>query len=406
MPNFKYAAVKRNGEPVSGVIEGASRTDVMDQLLNSGILPSLVEPVKPNAGRGQLFRNGGKKRAKKSDVELLMRELSRLLRAGVSLDQALETIAATTEGSGLGSAASQLTQDVRSGQSLSEAMASYGDPFDRVTVTLVEAAEMAGAMTTVFDRTAESLKRAKKLKDAVTTALVYPAMLLLVSVAAILMMLITVVPEFESMLTDTEGEIPGLTTMIFSVSAFLRGHGLLLLAGTAGGLLGLSFAARQPAFRAGAMEVANRIPIVGALLQKAAAARLCRGLGVLVMNGIQLLAALRTLAGSAPSPREERMIRGAAETLEGGASFGEAVEQHQLLPVLATRMVGIGEKSGQLGPMLIDVAEIYEDDVQDGFKRLVTLLEPLLILFLGFIVGGVIISILTAIMTVNDIVGV
>ncbi|MEM1410142.1 MAG: type II secretion system F family protein, partial [Pseudomonadota bacterium] len=338
-------------------------------------------------------------------VELLLRELARLLRAGISLDQALETISVTTEGSGLGTTSAQLADDVRGGKALSEAMRSYGEPFDIVTVTLVEAAEAAGALTEVFERTAESMKRSKQLRTSVQTAMVYPAMLLLVSVTAVILLLITVVPEFEGILSDNDAGLPWSTVLIFDTSAFLRSNGIVLVAGLAASVFGLTTLMQRPSFRAGLAELSEKLPILGGLLQKAAAARLCRSLGVLLVNRIKLLSALQTLAGTGSTKAQTDRILETAQSLEAGESFGDAVASSGMLPVLATRMVTIGEKSGQLGQMLVDVAQIYEEDVQDGFKRLVTLLEPLLILTLGFVIGGIIVSILTAIMTVNTIVG-
>lgn len=405
MPLYKYRAVSAAGEVLDGEMEAPSTATVAERLAEMGHTPVRAEEAS-KAGRRKfdgaaLLRL--RRRVSRRDLALVTRELSTLLHAGVPLDRSLEILATIVERKYLSGAIDQVLRRVRSGDSLADAMATRPRDFPDFYNSMVKAGEVGGVLDQVLERLAEFLERSQAIADSVRSALVYPVILVVVACISLIVLLTAVIPQFRPLFESAGQALPLPMLVLVGVGDIFSTFWWAFLIGIAAAVMFARRALSQHDTRLKFHAAALRWPLVGALVRKTEAARFCRMLSTLLRNGVGLLSALavtgNTLNNLALSEATDR----AAAAVKEGRSLSRACADEDVLPPLALSLIRVGEETGELERMLDQVAEIQERDVQRTIGRLLSLLVPALTIGLGLIVAVVIVTLLSAILGVNQL---
>jgi general secretion pathway protein F len=376
----------------------------VERLQALGFVPVQVEEAGAgtNSGRGSLFSRAGVSQAQLGD---LTRELSTLLRAGLPLDRALEILIGLGVHEKTRVMLTQIRDEVRGGAALSTALEAHPRVFGRFYVSMIKAGEAGGALGEVLARISEFMERAKELRETVKSALIYPVILLSVALLSVITLLIFVVPQFTQMFAESGKALPLPTQIVVASGNFLRQYWWGILLGTYLFWKLFQRELEKPDSRYLWDGRFLRLPLVGELITKIEIARFARTLGTLIGNGIPLLGALAIVKDTIGNRVIARGLDAVQEKLKAGHGFGKPLMEHEQFPKLAVHMVLVGEETGQLDTMLTRIADVFDREVQMTVKRLLALLEPVMILGLGLVIGGIIMSILLAILEANSLVG-
>lgn len=407
--HFHCKVMTADGEIVEDVMEAASRDEVVAHIRESGRLPIAVAALDPempaDANVSQSARSAHARRWRvRSDhrsLALFTRKLGTLLDAGLSLPRSLSVLASPDVADPSTQLARDLHRRLRQGAALSDAMDMHPDRFDPFYRAMIRAGESAGALGGTLGRLADFLDKATALRSAIRSALIYPTILLAAAVISIVLLVTLVLPQFESLLRAAPGELPGVTRAVFAVADFLRGWGWALLAGL---LLPLALA-RSPLGGAGFMRWADRwalrLPLAGELIRKTEFERIFRSLAALIENGVALPRALELAAAIARNSMIRDAVACANPAVRQGEPLSGALAAHEAVPRLAVQLIRVGEESGALHAMLLRTADIFAVDVELALKRLVSLIEPALIILIGVLVATIVVSLLSAIVGIN-----
>lgn len=404
MPAFRYrAVVPASGQIKAGLLEGASPAAVITQLRRDGLMPLEAVEAKarttPVAGAKSLRPSA----ALRKGLPHALGELAVLLGAGLPLDRALAIVVEHVPHPALQAAFAALRDRVKAGMPLSAAIAEEAGVFPPMAAALAEAGEASGRLDVTLSRLAETLDRAEALRQTVGSALVYPCILLVVAVGVILIMLLVVVPQFESLMTDMGGKVPTATALVMAASRAVRDWGLPALAALAGLVALAARGLRRPAFRAAADARVLRLPLLGAAVTSAETARFARILGILVESGVQLPAALAIAARALGNIHMAKAIAQVAEGVKEGGGLSAPLAATRLFPPIALSFLRTGEETAQLGLMLTRLADVLDREVRTATQRMVTLLTPTITVLLGLTVAGIIAALFSAILGLNDL---
>jgi general secretion pathway protein F len=410
MPRYSYRAVTAAGDVSSGELEAANESEIVDRLRDQGLMPMQIAQslgvAAPGAAvarppRQSLF---APRRVTPDNVLGITRELATLLRAGLTLDRALELLISLATSLPVAVMLQGIRDEVRGGKALSQALDARRDVFSRFYVNIVRAGEAGGALGTVLARLAETMERNKELRDSVRSALIYPTILIFVAVASIMILLIYVVPQFQSTFAQAGKALPIPTQVVIAVGTFLRNWWWALIPGAALAALWFRRRGRVPAIRRVRDARLLRMPLLGDLIAKVEIARFARTLSTLLANGVTLLAGLAIVKETMGNVVLSTGFDGVIAKLREGKGFGRPMAETGLYPRLATQMILVGEESGRLEEMLSRVADVYDREVATAVKRFLAVLEPVLILGLAVMVGGIVFSILLGVMGMSELV--
>lgn len=403
MLSFRYrAVVPATGQIKTGTVKGMSRTAIMSSLRRDGLMPIEAVEMKTATGSG-VSRIGRASTAQRKGLPHALGELSVLLGAGLPLDRALQIVVENVPHPTLSVAFAALRDRVKAGIPLSAAMAEAGGLFPPMAGALAEAGEASGRLETTLGRLAESLDRAEALRQTVSSALVYPCILLVVAVGVILVMLLVVVPQFESLLSDMDGKLPFATAMLMEISRAVRAWGLLGLAAAVGTGALLTRAVRLPGMREAADRLLLRLPLLGKVIANAETARLARTLGTLVEAGVQLPTALSIAERALNNTHMAAALAAVAEGVKEGGGLSAPLAASGAFPPMALSFLRTGEETAQLGAMLGRLADVLDRDVRTATQRLITVMTPLITVVLGLTVAGIIAALFSAILGINDL---
>ena len=397
--SFAYRAASASGQIVSGEIAGETREQAVQSIRRLGLSPIDVGAVTSRSSSGRIAMNGKTRAA----LTKTMGELAVLVGAGLQLDRALALAIENIELAPLRAEFVALLGNVKEGLPLSRAMAARGVLFAPMAIAMTEAGEADGKLGAALTRLAETMGQADDLRNLIVTSMIYPIILLVIAVAVILMMLLFVVPQFESLFAGAGDKLPAASRAVMRASQILRGHGLLGL-----GFAALAFFAVRQWLRRPEMKLVNdrmllRLPQIGTLIRYIDTARFARTLGALVSGGVALPVALAMAQRSISNA----VIGGAVAKVASGVKEGEGLTAPlataNVLPRLALGFLRTGEETSQLGPMLGKLADVLDRDVKIRLQRLIGLLTPAITVILGAIVATIIAAIMTAILGFNDV---
>lgn len=407
MPTYRYRAVSnQGGDVLNGVIEAPTRELAVAQLQHAGHLPISAEEVAPgrSPAPGHLRIRRRHNRMSRKDLALFTRELATLLQAGLPLEQALQTLRRINQAPPLLRLVDELLEKIRGGAGLSEAMAGKSGIFGNLYINMVRAGEASGALEAVIDRLADYLERMAALRAYVAGAMIYPAILLGFSVLSLFILMTFVVPEFVPLFEDAGQSLPWLTQWVFELSTLFRQYwwGLLVVLTVTVWLIHKRLT--DPAVRLRFDGWCLRLPYFGNVIRQLETARACRTLGTALGNGVPLLTGVGLVREVIVNRRMAAVMDSVQAGLEHGQPLSEPLAASGVYPELATQLIAIGEAGGQLDTVLDKVAEIYDKEVQTAVKRLLTVMEPALILGLGALIALIIISVLLAVLSLNALV--
>jgi len=406
MAQFQYRATDYTGKIVEGSMEAGEERSVVTRLQERGLIPLRI-----GAGAGVAVPARvpialpvrGRKKVRNKDVLIFTQELSTLLKAGMPLDKSLTTLADLAPGD-LKRVANEVLNAVRGGTSLAEALGQHPKAFSPLYVNMVKAGEVGGVLDEVLARLVEYLRNVQELRDEVRSAMTYPILLTGVGAISIAVLLVFVLPKFATMFADLGQALPLSTRMMLSISdAFTNIWTLPIFLAIVGGSFGLYRYVSTGSRRYGLDAFKLRMPILGALQRRMEVARFGRTLGTLLRSGVPMLQALDIVREVASN----QVIARAVNEVQAGVKEGQGVAgplgKNGNFPALALQMIAVGEDTGKLDEMLISTADYFDREVRNEVQRLTSLLEPMMILVMGIVVGFMVISMLMAVFSINDI---
>ena len=410
MPLYSYRAVTPAGDVSSGELEAANESEIVDRLRDQGLLPMQIAQSIGVAAAGERAARPVRaslfapRRVTHDNVLGLTRELATLLRAGLPLDRALELLITLAPSLPVAVMLQGIRDEVRGGKSLSQALDARREVFSRFYVNIVRAGEAGGALGTVLARMAETMERTKELRESVRSALIYPTILVFVAVASVMVLLVFVVPQFQTTFAQAGKALPIPTQIVIVAGTFLRNWWWALIPAAVLAVIWFRRRGRTPAVRRLRDTRMLRVPLVGDLIAKVEIARFARTLATLLANGVTLLAGLSIVRETMTNTVLAGALDGVIAKLREGKGFGRPLAETGVYPRLATQMILVGEESGRLEEMLARVADVYDREVQVAIKSFLAVLEPMLILGLAVLVGGIVFSILLGVMGMSELV--
>lgn len=394
---FRWQGINKRGRKVQGIMRGNTLKQIRAQLRQQGISPGKI-----SRKRQPLF-----KRSKVTGKEIasLTRQMATMLAAGVPLLQSLDMIARGTDNEKLRSLIVAVAQDVSSGSQLAESLRKHPNYFDDLYCDLVHAGEQSGSLESIYDRIATYREKAEELKAKIKKALVYPTAVILVAIGVTCILLLFVVPQFQAIFDDFGAELPAFTQFVLQISSGLQNYYLHIF----GSIIAAIFLFRRAhrnsrKLRDKVDRLVLKLPVVGGILHKAAVARFSRTLATTFAAGVPLMDALESAAGASGNAQYRDAILMIRDEVSAGMQMNTAMQNVNLFPEMVIQMIRIGEEAGAVDSMLSKVASIYEREVDDAVDNLTSLLEPMIMVVIGILVGGLIISMYLPIFDLGNVV--
>jgi type II secretion system protein F len=401
MPVFTYRAADRRGQTIDGVMEAADARAVIDRLRKEAYFPIKVST---QGERASLFSLGGGTRVRHRDLLALTQMLATLFEAGLPLDRALSILEELAVTPRVKTIVTDLLHSVRGGSSLSEALAKHHPrPFSRLYINMVRAGEKGGVLEVSLRRLAEFLEARAAFNEAVVSALAYPLVITSVGAAAIIFLMTFVIPRFATIFNDLGQAIPLPTQILMAVSAALQSYWWVGATLAMAGVLGWRMWTGTPQGRASWDQFVLRLPIVGQLALKVETARFARTLGTMLKSGVPVLGAMAVVGDMMSNQAVGSAVGRVADGVKRGGTIAAGMKEHTAFPALAVHMVRVGEETGRLEEMLLKVADTFETDVRSELKRVLGLLEPAIIVGMGVLVAFIVVAMLLAIFSINEV---
>ena len=399
LESYIWEGKDRRGNKAKGELTGSNLALVKAQLRKQGIIPDKVKK-KPKP----LF--GGKKKITPFDIAMLTRQLATMMKAGVPLVQSFDIVADGLENKGLQELVMSIRNDISSGTGFASALRKHPRHFDNLYCNLVESGEKAGALEQMLDRIATYLEKTELLKKKVKKAMTYPIAVVVVAIIVTAILLVKVVPQFESLFQGFGAELPVFTQMVVRLSEWMQSWWFVVLLGIVGVIFTFKEAKRRsPKFSDFVDKYTLKLPVVGEILDKSAVAKFGRVLSTTFAAGVPLVDALDSVAGATGNAVYRDAVMRIKNDVSSGTQLQASMRQQDVFPVMAVQLTAIGEESGNLDEMLGKVAEHYEAVVDDMVDNLTALMEPMIMSVLGVLVGGLIVAMYLPIFQMGQVVG-
>ncbi len=397
MPKFAYVAVDAQGKRIKGEVESKDRASVAAFLSREPITIVSISEIK----RQIAFLSGAKK-IKLKDIVVFCRQLATLVKAGVPLVKGLGIISAQVENKTLKDIVTSLQVSIETGRSLSEALAGFPKVFSPIFINMVKAGEMGGALDTVLERVAGYLESADQLARKVKGALVYPSVVVTMAIGIVVFLFVAVIPSFQNMFATLDIELPLPTRILIGTSNFIKSYFLYVLGIIIAGFIGIKRYIRTETGRFNFDKICLKLPLFGDLFIKVITARFSRTLSTLVKSGISILNALDIVSKTADNTVVERALSAVKGRVSRGEKIGESLKTcgEGLFAPLVIDMITVGEETGNISPMLDKIADFYEAEVDTTVDALMSLLEPVIIILLGGLVGAIAVSLFLPILEI------
>jgi general secretion pathway protein F len=405
MPQFRWSAVSSGGDVLSGVMDAPDQRAVVERLQRQGQVVLRADPADRRRGVSDLLHiDLGKARGiDKAALAEITRELAIMLGAGQDLDRTLRFVEENTRSARARAILGNVRDKVRSGSSLAAALAAEPRSFPQLYVGLVRAGEAGGALPLTLQRLADLLERERNLAASLRAAMVYPALLVVAAISSVILLLVYVLPQFTPIFEQAGARLPASTRTLMALGAAVAEAGPWLLLGLlASALLARRLLAR-PAYRIAADRLLLRLPIAGSLLRETVAARLTRTLGSLLQNGVPLIAALGIVKEAVGNLAAAAAIEAAASATKSGEGLARPLAASGLFPARMIHLLQLGEEAAEVAAMALKAADIHEEQARLMMHRLVALAVPTITIIMGFAVAGIVGSLLTAMLSLNDL---
>ena len=386
MPTFTYTARNATGDLKSSTIDAPSRDDAVAQLRRQRL--TIVKVDEEKSGPKKVSGGGIKMR----DIVIFTRQFSTMINAGLPLVQALDILAKQSENKNLSAVVRSVVFDVESGNTVADAMRKHPKAFSDLYTNMVAAGEAGGILDVILNRLAVFMEKNDALIRKVKGAMIYPVVIMCVAALCVVILLWKVIPVFASMFGSVGMELPLPTKIVIGMSAFLNSYWWAILGGLAGGGYLLKQAYATPGGQLVIDRMLLRVPVLGDVLRKSAVSRFTRTLGTLISSGVSILDGLEITARTAGNRVVQDAIMGSRASIAGGETIAAPLQKSKVFPAMVISMIAVGEQTGGLDEMLSKIADFYDDEVDAAVSALLSLLEPIMIVFLGVVVGGMIVA--------------
>lgn len=387
---YKVTAKAEDGRTVKKTMEAGSRLLLNETLRQEKLIPVSVDEVgKRGQGRKNPFSADT---ITLDDLVLTTRELATMIEAGIPLLQGLEILQAQVENPRLGSVLGAVRRDVEAGKNLSEALSKQKEVFSRMYISMIQAGEESGKLEEILDRLATYMEKTSSLVKKVKAALMYPVLVSCIAFLITLLLLFKVIPVFKGIFESFGAQMPLPTAVLIGLSDFMRQYLFLEAVAAAAGFFFLRNYLRTPVGKKQWDQTKLDLPVFGSLFKKVAVSKFTRTFSTLVRSGVPILTALEIVGKTAGNTVVEEAVLGVRNSIREGENIAEPLAKSKVFPPMVTRMIAVGEKSGELEKMLTKVADFYDDQVETAVKGLTSLIEPLIIAVVGIVLGGIIIT--------------
>ncbi len=425
MPRYNYIALDARGQEATGLVEAASTNAAIGQLRQAGYFPTnvyedaaksspdgkvgkvarrraakMARATKPRAKTSIAFFQ--KKKIKSKVLMIFTRQLATLIDSGLPLLRSLNVLAKQEPDKVLKNTINKLADTVQGGNTFSDALALHPKIFNDLYVNMVKAGEVGGVLELVLNRLSEFQEKAAKIKNKVVAAMVYPMIVMTMAVAIMGFLLVFIVPKFEAIFHDMLGNkpLPAITTFVIEASNLVKNHGLLLVGGVIAVVAAYKFISRTRSGRFVIDRFKLRMPLFGDLNRKTAISRFSRTLGTLVTSGVPILQALNITRETAGNAAIADAISKVHDSVKEGESIVQPLEASRAFPPMVVSMIDVGEETGKLPDMLLKIADVYDDEVDNAVAAITSMLEPIMIVFLAVIVGTIVLALFTPLISI------
>lgn len=400
MSTFKYVAKNKDSRTVAGKIAADSKAAVIEELRKREFVIISIDEIKEAAAKQKTFRS---KKVKADEIVIFSRQLATMVEAGIPIMQGIDALQEQVTHPTFKRVLISIRDDIQHGNSLSAAFAKHPSVFDTLYVNMIKVGETGGVLSKILDRISSYLEKTLRLKRKVHSALIYPIVVVCMAVIITVILLVKVVPTFAGIYASFNRELPAMTQMLIAISDILRHYLLFLVGGVIVIAVGLKQWHKTPQ---GALIIDRsvlRLPIFGDLLRKVAISRFSRTLATLTQSGVPILESLEIVGKTIGNRLLELVVEDVKTSVREGESLATPLGKSGVFPPMVTRMIGIGEKSGQMEKMLLKIAEFYDDQVDAAVDGLTSIIEPLIIGFLGIVIGFIVIALFLPIITITQI---
>lgn len=391
MPKFNWEARTRTGGTQKGVIEAATVDVVEAQLKKYGFSNIVIKAESKGLGF-KLPTFGGSKKIDEKDLVIFTRQFSTMIDSGLPLVQCLEILASQQENKAFQEILYKVKESVESGSTFADALGKHPRAFDQLFVNLVAAGEIGGILDTILTRLAAYIEKSMKLKKQIKGAMVYPITIMSIAVVVVGVILVFVIPTFAKMFVEFGGELPGPTKFVIALSNFLVKYFVVIIGGFYATVWAIKKYYSTPVGRKNIDQMALKAPIAGPLIRKVAVAKFTRTLGTMVSSGVPIMDGLEIVAKTAGNKIVEEAIYAVRQAISEGKTMAEPLGACGVFPPMVVQMIAVGEATGAMDAMLNKIADFYDDEVDDAVGAMTSMMEPLLMVFLGTTVGGLVVA--------------
>lgn len=393
MPVFTYKARTPSGKTVQGEMEVNQKRTVVDRLKDKRLIVLDVSEKEESSLMKSLEKiNPFSGRVKEKDLVVFSRQMATLVSAGVPIVRGLSILTEQIENPYFRDIVDKIREDIESGEAIAEAMEKHPDAFDDLFVNMIKAGELGGILDVILERLADYLESASELKGKVKSAMVYPAVISFIAVAVTIFLLVAIIPTFEEVFASFGQELPLPTQILLGISDLLRKYILFLILGFVAVGWGVWRYYKTETGREKIDSLLLNVPIFGVLLRKTAIARFTRTFGTLVKSGVPILEALETVAKTSGNKVIEGTILDAREAIREGENIADPLQESGVFPPMVMQMISVGEETGNLDLMLTKIADFYDSEVDTAIDGLTSMIEPLVIVVMGVVIGAIVIA--------------
>jgi type IV pilus assembly protein PilC len=405
MAEFQYSIKDKKGKSQNGTIEAPSQQAATSKLREKSSIIISIKPVKKSSFSFDITPSLNSIKITIDELAVFSRQLATMVNAGLPLVQGLEILSEQSEKKSFKLIITKVKESVEGGSSLSEALAKYPRAFSGLFINMVSAGEASGMLDDILMRMATYLEETSKLQKKVKSAMVYPVVITLTAVTITIFMLVKVVPSFAEIYSGFGADLPGPTQLLLTISNVVTQYLLLVILGIVGLVIGFAVASRSEKGKLIIDNTSLHIPIAGKLIKKVAISRFSRTLSTLTKSGVSILTSLDIVAKTCGNKVVEKVIRNVLDSVKGGETIAQPLSKSPIFPPLVVKMIAVGEQTGSLEEMLVKVANFYDSEVATTVDGLTSLIEPVIIVILGVVIGGIVLALYLPVFNIANLIG-
>jgi type IV pilus assembly protein PilC len=409
MLTFQYTARDKSGNLLSGALDAENKQDLLQKLRSKGLIPTSVNEggaaAKASGRKAVIAANAKGKKVKPEEMVLFTRSLATMVNSGLPLLQGIDIMMEQTESQSFKSMLTQVGQDIEAGLTFSDALKKHPRAFSELYSSMVRAGEASGNLDGILVQLAEYLEATEKLKREIKSAMTYPVIALVIVVAIAIGLLVFIVPKFQDIFESLGGQLPMPTLVLITVSNAIRKYVLVVIGLAFAFVVALRYYISTPTGQYQFDSIKLRMPVFGQLFRKVAVSRFARTFSTLTRSGVPVLASLEIVERTIGNDVISRAVKESQSSISAGATIADPLAKSGVFPLMVTRMIDVGEKTGSLDELLAKIAEFYDQQVEAAISSLTSMIEPMLILFLGIVVGGMVLALFMPIFKLSTLVG-